>query len=299
LRAVQSKLVALAGMKGRWIVDDLKVWSRGQTRVIGVRFDPVWPAPYAEGVLFRGIPKVLLVSATIRPKTPELLGIRGKDFKFIEFGSSFPVVRRPIYFLPTARLSSKSSPADFTKIVKKADEIIKARLDRNGLIHTVSYQRQLDFDSQTAYRDILFVPKSKTTKADLVSFKMADPPALFASPAIDTGYDFPMTDAEYQIILKVPFPDTRSEVMKARLQEDREYGNYLVAQTLVQMAGRIVRSAEDRGETFILDSHAGWFVWGNKHLFPKYFLNAWRKIEGGIVPKPPAKLIARVKEKAS
>ncbi len=34
-----------------------------------VQFDPLWPKLYAENVLFRNVKKIVLVSATVRPKT--------------------------------------------------------------------------------------------------------------------------------------------------------------------------------------------------------------------------------------
>ncbi len=69
---------------------------------------------------------------------------------------------------------------------------------------------------------------------------------------------------------------------------DSDYANYLTALRLVQMTGRGMRSKNDRFESFILDSHAGWFVWGHKNLFPQWWLNAFRKVDR--IPARPPKL---------
>lgn len=88
------------------------------------------------------------------------------------------------------------------------------------------------------------------------------------------GFATHNTQAEYQIIAKLPFPDTRSRIMKARCDNTSEYAQWATMTRLVQAAGRINRSAEDRGETFIVDGHARWFLDQYPYLAPKWFLDA-------------------------
>jgi len=289
LRALEKKLNQIAKARGQWIVDDLvKVNAKGQQHAAGVRFDPVWPAPYAEEKLFRGTPKVMLTSATVRPKTLEILGVGMKESKFIEYPSSFPVARRPIYFVPTVRMSHKTTDRDIEKLIERIDEIIDTRYDKRILIHTVSYARRNLILTQSKHKAIMLSHSPSEMRETVERFKTTEPPVVLVSPSVSTGVDFPYESCEVIIIVKVPFPDMRSKVLKARVLSDREYGNYLAAQELVQATGRGMRAVDDRCETLIIDSHAGWFVWSRKSLFPKYFLNAFRKAE--FLPKPLPKL---------
>ena len=107
------------------------------------------------------------------------------------------------------------------------------------------------------------------------------------SPSVSTGFDFPGDLCRYQIVGKIPFPDTRSLVLKARQEVDRDFFAYVAAQHLVQMAGRGMRSADDWCETIVIDDNWTWFKAKYKELFPKWFLMGVRRQDG--VPPPPIK----------
>jgi Rad3-related DNA helicase len=96
-----------------------------------------WPADYAERRLFCGIPKIVLTSATIRPKTLELLAIDNGHVDFHEYPSSFPVDRRPVYFVPSVRKDKRATPEHLRAWISKIDAIVRPRLQTKGIIHTV------------------------------------------------------------------------------------------------------------------------------------------------------------------
>lgn len=290
LKALDKKLTSLAAIKGQWVADDLVgVSGKGERRVRGARFDPVWPAPYAEDQLFRGIGKIILASATVRPKTLEVLGIALGESRFVEYPSSFPVARRPVTIVPTVRMSYKMTEREQEQLIAMVDEAIETRIDKRILIFSVSYARAKMIVASSRFKSIMITHGPGGLKRAIEEFRRREPPVVLVGPAMHTGVDFPMTDAEVGIVVKVPFPDLRSRVLKARILSDKEYGNYLAAQDLVQTPGRGMRSAKDRFETLILDAHASWFIFGNKRLFPKYFLDAVRKSPNGL-PRPLPKL---------
>ena len=118
----------------------------------------------------------------------------------------------------------------------------------------------------------------------ITRFKKADPPLVMVSPSMTTGVDLPYDDCRYQILGKVPYPDTRNKIVKARVQEDPEYGAYIAAQQLVQAVGRGVRSKDDWCENFIIDSNIGWFMKRHKNFMPNWFLTSYQK--SNTIPKP-------------
>jgi Rad3-related DNA helicase len=88
---------------------------------------------------------------------------------------------------------------------------------------------------------------------------------VLVSPSYQIGWDFPRTDCEYQILIKVPFPNTQSAVIEARCQ-DTDYRLNYAMQLIVQMRGRGLRDACDRCEFFILDDKVGYlFARGARH----------------------------------
>ena len=117
-------------------------------------------------------------------------------------------------------------------------------------------------------------------------FRQREAPAILISPSVDTGYDFRDGEARWQIIVKIPFGSVQDKVLKARQEQDKDYGLYLAAQTLVQMSGRIVRSETDHGITIILDDQFSWFYGRVKRYMPRWFQEAMVWWEGPGVPEP-------------
>ena len=275
LKMLNQKLSFLSRMKGDWVIEH-------ERRKI--HFEPVWPGPYAEQYLFRGTPKVVLTSATVRPKTAQILGIPKKELDFFEYDSSFPVERRPVIHVPTVRLSHKSDSVALRLWVDRIDKIVKARGDRKGILHTVSYRRQAFVMENSTMTDVMLFNDRKNTRSTVEKFKRMEPPALLVSPSIGTGWDFPAEECSYLIVGKLAFPDTRSAVMQARCKSDKEYQYYFTMLQLVQMCGRGMRSEDDVCESLVIDDNFLWMGRKYAHFAPDWFHAAVRFSR--TIPKP-------------
>lgn len=253
-------------------------------------FDPIWPGMYAGRALFRAIPHVLLLSATIRPKTLNLLGIPAAESAFREWPRIFPPHRSPVYHIPTVRMNWRTTAADMEKWVARIDEIIASRLGRKGIIHTVSYDRQAYLLAHSKFAQHMMGntsdPSSPRASDVVHAFKRSAAPSILCSPSFSTGWDFPGSECEWQIITKIPFPHSQSKVMRARIAKDPAYLNYLAMQDLVQTCGRGMRSEHDRCETIIVDDNIGWFMGRARFLAPDWF--TVRKM--AQLPAPPPAL---------
>lgn len=276
--AFADKLATLSKLNvSDWICEEKQTKPKGRSKKSHFywQFDAVWPGAYAERYLFNGVRRVILMSGTIRPKTLSLLGVNPQDAEFTEWPRVFPANRCPVYHLPTVRLNWKSSYHDKLKWVDRIDEIIASRKDRKGIIHTVSYERQAFLMQHSKFAKLMMGntsdPNSPAAAKVVVDFKAAKPPAILVSPSFSTGWDFPFTECEWQIISKLPFPDGQSKVMKKRAERDPLYLNYTCMQELVQACGRGMRAETDRCETFIVDDSITWFLPRNKKLAPGFF----------------------------
>jgi Rad3-related DNA helicase len=286
LRDLKRKLERLNGMQeaDQWILNEQD--RQGQS-MSGVRFDPLSPARYAEDVLWRGIERIVLVSATVRPKTCELLGIQSSELEFCEYDSSFDPKRRPTIYIPTGvRMTYKTEQDDVAMRwwLNKFDGVIGPRLHQKGIVHCVSYRRSAFIHDNSEYREHMLVHNSHDRARVIAEFRRREAPAILLSPAVDTGYDFPASEARWQCIVKIPFASVQDKLIKARQEKDKEYGLFLAAQTLVQMAGRIVRSETDYGQTFVLDEQFSWFYWRVRRYLPGWFQEAVIWADG--VPEP-------------
>lgn len=262
-------------------------------------FDPVWPGKYAEKYLFTNIPKVVLMSATLRPKTMGLLGVKREDYEFREWSRIFPTNRNPIYYLPVKdsagkvlRVSYRSSDEDLRLLVEQLDKIIDERLDRKILVHSVSYQRQQYLMTHSRHRGLMVgntsEPDSDTAADVCESFKKMRAPAILVSPSFGTGWDFAGESCELILIPKIPFPNGKSKVLRARKERDESYLNYMAMQELVQASGRGMRSFDDRCEVIICDGSLSWFLAQNRSLAPRWFADSIRTVNR--IPALPEKL---------
>ena len=252
-----------------------------------IDFIPLDPSRYAESSLWRHVPRIILLSATIRPKTADMLGISPADMQFIEYPSTFPAARRPIIVVPSVMLSHRTEQNDDVMLIwlRVIDSIISGRLDRKGIVHATSYIRaRLLFDN-SAHRSIMLIHNAGNRAQVIADFLSSPAPRVLVSPSITGGYDFHGDLARYAIISKLPFQSVTDPVVKARQSIDPEYGLYLTSQEIIQSAGRVMRSEDDYGETFIVDdSFRNWFFQKTRKFYPEYWIDAIRWVEA--VPPP-------------
>lgn len=249
-----------------------------------LEFAPIWPKLYTNDVLFLNVPKILLTSATVCGKTTQMLGITTQLNSLEEFPHTFPVENRRLIHIPTVRLNIRSTDLDIREWTRRIDQILRTRLDRKGIVHTVSYLRRNHILAQSELREHMMTHSTEDAIKMVHRFKNSEAPKFLVSPSMTTGYDFPDDTCRIQIIGKVAYPDTRNKIVKARCKEDTEYGAYIAAQQLVQAVGRSVRSVTDWSENFVIDDNIKWFMPKYKHFMPDWFTESYQSVR--TTPKP-------------
>lgn len=228
----------------------------------GVQFSPRWGSDFAERYLFRDIPRVLLTSATVTREHATYLGIPESQSRYTEVPSPFDVRRRPVIWAPTTRVDFRMTDGARWKLRQRVDEIIEAAIDQqagNGIIHTGSYERNRELVAGSKYAAAIITHRqdSEDFARALAKFKEAGRRgqfAIMASPRMQEGVDLPDQLCRWGIIMKLPFPDSRDPLTKARAHDPR-YRLLVVAETIKQMCGRPVRGMGDFATTFVLDDH--------------------------------------------
>jgi Rad3-related DNA helicase len=281
-RSLLKKLSNMTEASGDWIIQETRH---------GFLFTPRWVAGYSHHLL-HDIPKVLLMSAILSPKSVSYLGVPTDpaNLDWLEAKSHFPPQNCQIWHLPTARINFRTDDYGTTIWLAHIDQLIQRRLDRKGIIFTVSYERARLLLSRSRYKDIMFTHSTGDVTAVINRFKQAKPPAILVSPSVTTGYDFPMKTCgqgrpQYAIVGKIPYPDTQNVVTQARNADDKEWTSYLAMETIVQESGRINRASEDLGEIFVLDDAWKWYYPAYKKFAPEYFRERVRGLVD-CVPDP-------------
>lgn len=270
-------------------IDETWAWDVYGGRVI---FEPTIPKLLLPTLADkRTCQSMVFLSATVTKATMAVLGIPPRDYTFQVMKSRFDPKRRPVYVVATTRVDHKMSDDQIAYWLHIIDKIIGKRLDRKGIIHSVSYDRAKLLRASLKHNGILLAPSSSFELAAAVDrFRRMKPPAVLLSPSVMTGFNFPYHDCEYQILPKVPFPDTRSAIARARIAATPGYRDHLTMQAIEQAVGRGMRADDDMCETFIVDNHAQWFLplANRAGLMSEAFLDALQWVKS--VPPPPPSL---------
>lgn len=236
-----------------------------------VEFSPRWGKDFANGLLFRGIEKVVLASATVTRQHAKYLGVPESAMRYTEVPSPFDARRRPVISVPVCRVDFRMSEGAKWKLNQQVDKIIGAAIEQgagNGIVHTGSYERTRELVVASKYRPAIISHRQDPKRTDRVlgdllfeealeKFKQAGRDGRFAvlvTPRAQEGVDLPGDLCRWQAILKVPFPYSLDPLTKARAA-DPGYRNLYVAEVMMQMCGRPVRGADDFATTFMLDEH--------------------------------------------
>ena len=278
------KLSSIRGSLGEWVWRDTGGGRSGGG--FGIYFTPVWPGKYSN-LVFGNSDKVLVMSATLTEKTVDLLGIPKEDRIWMELGSTYSPSRTPIYPIKTVRVDHRSSDIDMRAWVNCIDQIIDRRLDRKGIVLPVSYNRSDFFCRNSRHRNIIVTHGRGDVIPTVEYWRKLPAPAVLVSPSVVRGWDFPHDECRYIVIGKIPFPDGRDPVIKARSKEDPEFVGYDTMQTIVQEAGRGTRSPDDWCEVFVSDGHFGsWWWYRNQQFAPQFFKERMRR-PVDVIPDPP------------
>lgn len=278
-KSVSSRLGSMSSAQGDWVIEKTHH---------GWRFVPKWVSGYGMAALFQDTPKVMLMSAILSTKTADALGVSpAPDRAWIEAPSYFPPQNTPIWHVPTTRVNYRTDDYGSTIWVTRIDQIISRRLDRKGIVFTVSYDRAHLLLQRSRYANIMLTHSTGDVIRVVEKFKSMSAPAVLVSPTVTTGWDFPaeLYNIRYIIIGKVPYPDTKDPVMKARQEDDKEWSSYLAMETVIQESGRASRSATDKCEILIVDDSWKWFWWQYQKYAPQWFK---ARVRGSLhsVPDP-------------
>ena len=237
-----------------------------------VSIQPIWVTDDSKDILFDKSSNHIIMSGTI-PSPSELgakVGLGVKDFEFYRLPYTFPVENRPIILKPEVSLKFQNVDVNLPKVVELVDREIEKALGKKVLIHTKTYKISKYLAENSEWREYFYTHTTATRNNVLEEFKEASPPAVLCSPSFDKAIDLPGKQCELVVIVKVPYPYLGSKVMQAR-SKNRRYYLHETLMTIIQMAGRGVRSETDVCPTVILDD-----------LGPKFFQQVRKMLPSGI-----------------
>ena len=239
--------------------DDEVVWVDGDAGAPVLRISPVEVGPTLADRLWGEVTGVL-TSATLPVGLPGRLGLPDDTTDGpLDVGSPFDYRRNALLYVPR-HLPDRRTPEAEAAIHDELEVLIRAAGGRTLALFT-SRRAMAEAARALARR----LPYPVLSQADLpkpalvAAFRSDEPACLFATLGFFQGVDVPGKTLSLVTIDRIPFPRPDAPVLQAR-RERAGSGAFRVIDLpragtlLAQGAGRLIRSAGDRGVVAVLDS---------------------------------------------
>jgi ATP-dependent DNA helicase DinG len=216
----------------------------------------------------------LLMSGTILDKEMFCghLGIDLDDVAFHDEPSPFDVDNRIVVRRYVGGMGRANQKETMPKMVKELREILREHKDEKGIIHTGSYKLSQTLAKELQDARIISHATSRERDAALVRHAESKAPTVLLSPSMGTGVDLKGDLARWGVMCKMPYPYLGDARIKALFDTDRRWYVWKTAQDIVQCCGRIVRSEDDEGIMYILDSDFDKVLSQGGSMFPRWWL---------------------------
>lgn len=256
----------------------------------GIGFDCIWPGKYAEWFLWSGVPRIVLLSATLRPKALQLAYIAKAERWYKEWPRVFPAHLSPVVWVktdPPCKMGVNASEEEKGQSVKLLDEMARLWEGRRGIVHTPSYELAEWFEQKARCSRRMILNRrdggAKGTREAAEKYRKA-PGGILMSPSYHTGHDFADEACEWQFIPKLPWPSKGNPLVQARMADDDQYYNSETMQRFQQSCFRGTRHEMDECTTLVGD-HAV----GNFRRYAADHCSKWFRVsERKTVPGPPS-----------
>ena len=219
-----------------------------------IQFRPFSPAPYLKD-FWKDFDRILLTSATFfgLDQYMEDLGL-DMPYEYIEVPSTFPPEKGMIEFPLNVRLSRDNFQDTLPEIVYAVDTILEKHPDERGLIHAHTYAYAKAIMEKTTQPDRIITHDSLTRSDALKEFLHSDrKDIVLLSVNMGEGLDLKDDLARFQIIVKCPYGNLGDPWTREHFNHSKKWYDYEAIKVILQASGRIVRSEEDYGTTYILD----------------------------------------------
>jgi ATP-dependent DNA helicase DinG len=213
--------------------------------------------------------KLLVVSATILHKRlmSAELGLGQKRVEMVKIESAFPAGNRPIVRRYAGSMSRKHRDSSMASVIRMLREIADRHRMEAGMVHTVSHALALEvYDALTAHdttRTIVLLPSDGQRDKIIREFLSGalGPSAILIGPSLMEGIDGKDDSCRWQAMVKAPWPNMGDPVVRELFDCDGDalkwanaWYNWKAAQSAVQGFGRVCRTPDDHGVTYLIDN---------------------------------------------
>jgi ATP-dependent DNA helicase DinG len=252
--------------KDNWLMTEIPAEEQSSRKI---EFKPIDISPYASDYLLKMGQFVLLLSATIVniDRFAEVSGLGDKEnYGQLSIPCPFPVKNRPILYSGIGKMTAGDIDFTLPKLKEAVKAILAEHKNEKGIIHCHSYKIAW-YLKKHIKSDRLLIHDSSNRDEVLKKHIMSKTPTVLLSPSMTEGVDLKEDLSRFQIICKVPFPYLGDRLVRKKMNKWDWWYDLQTAKTVIQAAGRSVRSETDTAVTYILDSSWERFFEKNKNMF--------------------------------
>lgn len=256
--------------------EDWLYWQEESQTDLAMIIRPLDAAPFFKDL----VKKVadVRVYASAFPGSKEVfcrsLGLRRDEVCWMGLPSDFSPKRRPVVMLTVGSMGRQSQESTLPAVVKISVTLAKKHATQKGLIHAHSYAlaNQIYEALNREFPGRCLYPRQANERETLFNQHMTTTePTILISPSMGEGFDFKNDLARWQIIPKCPWPSLSDRRTKVMLERDPEWYRCEALKSFLQACGRVVRSRDDHGITYVLDSDVRRMLDQVDGMVPKWF----------------------------
>lgn len=178
---------------------------------------------------------------------------------FSKIPSTFDFTYSPIYYIPKYKMNYANKQHDFPFIQQMSCKIINAHSNNRGIIHTGSYENARFFYNACPkeIQKRLFLYGTPKQKEEIMPDFKKSTNGILVGPTLTEGIDLPNDYCRFIILMKVPYPNITSKIVKKKLELFPLWYNSTTSNVIIQAIGRGVRNENDYCTTYILDGCFG------------------------------------------
>jgi Rad3-related DNA helicase len=251
-----------------WFAEDYRdpesptTWVVDQPDGAGTRVTvkPLAPERYLKHTVWDRGRKFALLSATILDKDAFCagVGLDPADVALVDVPHTFPVEHRPLYDVTRGKMTYEHREETLPAVARALVRVMQHHPDEKGLVHCHSYAIQERLEELLADFGVgsrVRAHDSEDRDGQLAAWKRSDGAGVFLSVKMEEALDLEGELCRWQLLCKAPYPNTRDSRVARRLEEGQWGWYYRAAlRTVIQACGRVVRSPEDHGATYLADS---------------------------------------------
>jgi Rad3-related DNA helicase len=251
-----------------WFVDDYRdresatEWVVDQPNGEGAAatIKPMNPEKYLQHTVWDRGNKFALLSATMLDKDAFCRGV-GLDperVALVDVPHTFPVENRPLYDVTQGKMTFEERESTLPKVAATIVRLMARHPDEKGLVHCHSYAIQESLHAllrEHGVGDRVRVHDADDRDGELEVWKARSDPEVFLSVKMEEALDLEGDRCRWQVLCKAPYLNTSDSRVAHRLEAGQWAWYYRAAlRTVIQACGRVVRSPEDVGHTYVVDS---------------------------------------------